>query len=179
MRANPHESDRTMDNTAAGIAAGPDEIGQGTPEPVLVQVGDLVATGYGDQTRVVLIAWTNRSYIPGALDAAGTAFEAPSTKATPVDAICLLAPIGDGQFAGTAMAGDFMTYIGSLTFSDEQIDAACAADDDFAAREGHTWRIEVSGYRHLEHPWWQTFREQPAPLLPTQDRPATPPQSPT
>lgn len=130
-------------------------------EPLLVQVGDIIATGSGDFMTVVMIVWTNRSYTPGALDAQGTASEAPSARATPVDAVCLVPPRGDGQFMGTAMLPTFMTYLGWLTFSEGEVDAADKAGDAFAAREGHTWRVEVPGYRHVDHDWWTTFRSQP------------------
>lgn len=136
--------------------------GTSTPgEPLLVQVGDLIATGSGDNTSVVMIVWTNRSYVPGARDALNTPQEAPSSRATPADAICLVPPRGDGQFMGTAMLPTFMTYLGWLTFSDVEVDAADKAGDAFAAREGHTWRVEVPGYRHVDHDWWTTFRSQP------------------
>lgn len=129
-------------------------------EQLLVQVGDLIATGSGDNTSFVMIVWTNRSYVPGARDALNTPQEAPSSRATPADAICLLPPRGDGQFMGTAMLPSFMTYLGWQTFSDDEMDAADAADNEFAAREGHTWRVEVPGYRHIKHDWWGTFRGQ-------------------
>lgn len=124
---------------------------------LLVQVGDVIVAGHGDQSNVVTIAWTNRAYTPGARDAQGTPHEAPSSRATPVDAICLLAPRGDGQFNGTAMRQDFLTYLGFLEFTESEIDAAEAAGDEFTARDGHTWRVNVPGYRHVDPMWWATF----------------------
>lgn len=131
---------------------------ESTTLPLRVQVGDIITRGSGDYSTTVLIAWTNRSYTPGALDAQGTDQEHPAARATPVDAICLVAPVGEGQFAGSAMRPEFLRYLGWIRPTDEEIDAACAADDDFAAREGHTWEVTVPGYRHATHDWWDTFR---------------------
>lgn len=137
---------------------------------LLVQVGDIITNGPGDYSTVVLIAWTNRGYIPGAKDAQGTPQEAPSAKATPVDAICLIPPLGDGQFTGTAMLPEFMTYLGWLSPTDAEVEAADENDDDYAAREGHTWQVNIPGYHHVSHNWWQTFRHPP---IDASDRPAS------
>lgn len=127
-----------------------------------VQVGDVIRQGTGDYSTTVLIAWTNRSYVPGATDATATEHERPSEKAHPVDAICLVAPVGDGQFMGIAMDPHFMTYLGWLRFTEEETDAADEADDAHTAREGHTWEINASGYAHVTTPWWEKFRGQSA-----------------
>lgn len=126
-----------------------------------VQVGDVITCGTGDYSTTVVIAWTNRRYTPGATDAQGTEFEQPSSRATPVDAICLVAPKGDGQFAGTAMRPEFLRYLGWVRPTDEEIATADEAGDDHAAREGHTWEVTVPGYQHVKHPWWDTFRHPP------------------
>lgn len=116
-----------------------------TPEPsLLVQVGDVIIRGRGDHAMVVMIIWTSRS-----------------DQTTPVDALCLVPPVGDGQFMGTAMLPSFMTYLGWLRPTEAEVDAAIAADDDFAAREGHTWQINQPGYRHVSHQWWECFRQPP------------------
>lgn len=118
---------------------------------LLVQAGDVIAKGSGRNTWVVLIAWTNRSYNPGATD---------PQKQTPVDAIWLVPPVGYGNHTGSALQSSFLSYQGWLTFSDDHIDQAIAEGDDFAAREGHTWKVNVDGYRHVTHPWWEHFRNQ-------------------
>ena len=123
---------------------------------LLVQVGDVIMRGAGDQAQIVVIAWTNRSYVPGAIDAQGTPYQAPSARATPVDAVLLVPPGGDGQFSGTALRPEIMTYLGYLHYSDEETEAA--GDDDYAAREGHTWRMRDTGWRHLEN-WWAILRQ--------------------
>ena len=125
-----------------------------------VQVGDVIRRGTGDYSQTVVIVWTNRSYVPGATDATATEYEVPSSRAHPVDAICLVPPVGDGHFMGTAMLPKFMTYLGFLRFTNDEQDAADVADDDFAARDGHTWEVNLPGYKHVTTPWWEVFREQ-------------------
>lgn len=107
-------------------------------QPLLVQVGDIITQGHGDYSRTAIIAWTNRDH------------------PQPVDAIWLVPPVGDGQFTGTAATEDFMTYLGWLNPTDEEIEAA--GDNEHEARDGHTWQINAPGYRHVTHEWWNTFR---------------------
>lgn len=130
---------------------------------LLVMVGDVIQHSTGDQTTAVLIAWTNRSYTPGARDAAGTDLERPSARATPVDAIVLVAPVGDDQFAGTATVPGFLEYQGWITPTDTEIDRAIDLDPDhdLLAREGHMWAVTHPGYRHVTHDWWEMFRTTP------------------
>ena len=94
-----------------------------------VQVGDFIASGSGDCTTLVAIVWTNRHY-------------EPSNRDTPVDAVCLVAPVGDGQFAGTAMTPDFLTYLGWVTPTDEEF--------ELDVREGHTWAVNGTGWRRVD-----------------------------
>ncbi|OZE77190.1 hypothetical protein CH305_18305 [Rhodococcus sp. 15-649-2-2] len=124
-----------------------------------VQVGDVIRQGRGDYSQTVIIVWTNRSYVPGATTATATEFEAPAERAHPADAICLAPPVGDGQFMGTALLPSFMTYLGFLNYTDDEQTAADEADDEYAARDGHTWEVNLPGYEHVATPWWETFRQ--------------------
>lgn len=124
-------------------------------ERLRVQVGDLIASGSGDHTQVLLICWTNR---PSDLEGwqrvfpSGDSSVFSSSNPTPVDAVILLPKRGDGAYAGHAMSEQFLNYVGWLTYTDSD------DQDEFTNREGHTWEVTVPGYRHVTHDWWTAFR---------------------
>ena len=93
----------------------------------------------------MMIVWTNRAYQLGHED---------GYKATPVDAVCI--DHYDGQMIGTALLPHFLTYLGILEYSDEEKDSA---QDEYSYRDGHTWEVNVPGYRRATHNWWETFEK--------------------
>lgn len=110
---------------------------------LLVQVGDVIAKGEGDQMSVAVISWTNRAY----------------SHTPPVDAVCLVSPVGDDR-TGMAMDSAFLDYLGAFEYSEAEIAAVEETDDEFSTREGHTWAVNKQGWSHVSHPWWKVFREQ-------------------
>lgn len=87
-----------------------------------VTVGDLIQGGYGDYLTIAVVTWTGPT-------AAG------------VRLICLVPPVGDGQFAGMATSAHMRKlYVG---WTDEN---------------GHRWRLP-DGWHKRTDPWWKYFRQ--------------------
>lgn len=105
-----------------------------------VQVGDLITKGHGDEASIVLISWTRRPYH----------FDPP------VDAVTVISPVGYDHEDGFAAPASFMDYLGSIDYTDDEIDAAVESGDDFAARSGHTWAVNEPGWSHMGTSWRET-----------------------
>jgi len=107
-----------------GAAATADEL-----PGILITVGDVIQRGRQRGSETAMLCWTGE-------------------KAEDAQLICLVPPVGDGQWAGTAMRRDAVEYLGWLPET---------ADRD----EGHYWRPKdgpAGRWRRVDGPWWDVFR---------------------